>query len=129
MIETNQPNSTELDDDERRHHHRIDKASKMRYQSLQGVADQTTMTVAELCDFSGGGIRFLAPEPLAKNEQLIIELHFNGWQEKDDEWIRTGDANDVGQLNAIGAVMWCSDEDNPPGTYEIGLRFTGRVRQ
>ena len=129
MSETSQPNSTVLDDDDRRQHHRIDSGSTMRYQSLQGLADQTKMTVAELCDFSGGGIRFLAPELLAKNEQLIIELNFIGWQEKDDNWIRTGDANDVGQLNAIGAVMWCSAENNPPGTYEIGLRFTGRVRQ
>ena len=127
MTETNRPITDQEHNDDRRQHLRLDRASVMRYQPLQNIAGQGGMKQAELCDFSGGGIRFLAPEPLIKNEQFVIELHFCGWQEKDDEWIRTGNDHDVGCLNAIGAVMWCFEKKETPGTYEVGLRFTGRV--
>jgi len=128
MAETNQPANAELKDD-RRQHGRLDRRSLMRYQPMVDIANHGDMKQAELCDFSGGGIRFLAPEPLIKNEQFIIELHFYGWKEIDDEWIRTGNDKDVGYLKAIGAVMWCSEKNETPGTYEIGLRFTGRVHK
>lgn len=115
-------------EDERRQHSRLDRASTIRYQPLQNLAAQDKMRPAVLCDFGGGGIRFLTDERLQKNEQLVIELHFSGWREKDDDWTRTGNDNDVGNLNAIGAVMWCSESNESSGKFEIGLRFTGRLR-
>nr|MBF0222059.1 PilZ domain-containing protein [Desulfobulbaceae bacterium] len=124
----NSQHSSAVQEDERRQHSRLDRTSTIRYQPLQHLASQGEMKAAELCDFSGGGIRFLTDEPLPKNEQLVIELHFTGWSEKDDDWIRTGNDNDVGNLNAIGAVMWCSKSKEATGRYEIGLRFTGRLR-
>ncbi len=128
MTETSRSVDTEQDD-ERRQHLRIDRTSTIRYQPIQNLANQADMKSGELCDFSGGGIRFLASEPVSKNEQLVIELHFKGWHENGDDWVRTGNDDDVGQLNAVGAVMWCSEKEEPAGTYEIGLRFTGRVRK
>jgi len=128
MEDINQPVNTEQKDD-RRQHVRLDRASVIRYQPLQEIAQKGDMKEATLCDFSGGGIRFLASEALIKNDQYIIELYFCGWQEKGEEWVRTGNDKDVGYLKAIGAVMWCSEKEKTPGTYEIGLRFTGRVHK
>lgn len=114
--------------DERRQHYRLNHSSTIRYQHLHTLAEHNNTQHAELCDFSGGGLRFLTKERLAKNEQLIVELHFSGWQENGDDWVKTGNESDVGYLKAIGAVMWCAEDESKAGTYEIGLRFTGRVR-
>lgn len=114
--------------DERRRHGRFDKRSTILYRRFEDIAKDKQAQRGELCDFSGGGVRFLANQELEKNSQLILELDFAGWQEDGDEWSQTGDLADVGRLKAIGAVMWCAKDAVRADKYEVGVRFTGRVR-
>ncbi len=118
-------NNTNL---ERRNYERLTRKSVLRYRNLEDIRTDHHDETAELCDFGGGGIRYLTPNTLKKNIQIIIELSFTGWREEDDEWIHTGSDQDVGLLKAIGAVMWCARSAGSPDMNEVGVRFTGRVR-
>lgn len=114
--------------DERRRHGRFDKRSTILYRRFEDIAKDKKAQRGELCDFSGGGVRFLANQQLDKNSQLILELDFSGWQDEGEDWIQTGNPADIGRLRAIGQVMWCAEDAAQPGRYEVGVRFTGRVR-
>jgi len=114
--------------DERRRHGRFNKRSSILYRRFEDIAKDKQAQHGELCDFSGGGVRFLANQELAKDSQLILELEFSGWQEDGEEWTRTGDPSDIGSLKAIGAVMWSAPHDSQSNKYEVGVRFTGRIR-
>lgn len=114
--------------DERRQHDRFRRRSAISYRRFEDITKNTHAQRGHLCDFSGGGARFLANQAITKGTQIILELEFTGWVEDDDEWTQTGDPGDIGVLKAIGAVMWCANDSAQPGKYEIGVRFTGRVR-
>ncbi len=114
--------------DERRRHGRFDKRSSILYRRFEDIAKDKNAQRGKLCDFSGGGVRFLANQQLDKDSQLILELEFAGWQEDGEEWTRTGNPSDIGRLKAIGAVMWCAKDASQPNKYEVGVRFTGRIR-
>ena len=114
--------------DERRRHSRFDKRSFLLYRGFEDIAKDKHAQRGKLCDFSGGGVRFLANQELSKGNQLILELDFAGWQEDGEEWIQTGNPADLGKLKAIGEVMWCSQDTTQPTKYEVGVRFTGRIR-
>ncbi len=122
--------SDEIDmlQDERRRHIRFGKHTPIIYRRFEDLAQDAHVQHGELRDFSGGGVRFLAGQALEKNSQLILELDFPGWQEEGDDWIQTGDPADIGRLRAIGAVMWCARDAGADDKYEIGVRFTGRIR-
>ena len=121
-------NEISLFQDERRRHIRFDKRFIIFYRGLEDIARDQVDRHAELLDFSGGGARFLAIQELETGSQLILELDFSGWQEDGEEWIKTDDPGDIGSLKAIGEVMWCSKNSLQPGMYEVGVRFTGRIR-
>lgn len=114
--------------DERRRHGRFDKRSSILYRRFEDIAKDKHAQRGELCDFSGGGVRFLANQELTKGSQLILELDFAGWQEDGEEWVKTGNPADLGKLKAIGEVMWCTKDSDQPTKYEAGVRFTGRIR-
>lgn len=114
--------------DERRQHDRFHRRSTIYYRRFEDIAKDTKAQRGNLCDFSGGGARFLATQAIDKGTQIILELEFAGWVEDGEEWTQTKDPGDIGSLKAIGAVMWCSEDLSQPGKYEIGVRFTGRVR-
>jgi hypothetical protein len=114
--------------DERRRHERLGKRFTILYRGFEDIARDTNAQHGELLDFSGGGVRFLANRELRKGRQLILELDFSGWQEDGEEWTRTDDPADIGKLKAIGEVMWCAEDTLTPDRYEVGVRFTGRIR-
>jgi len=114
--------------DERRRHSRFDKRSFLLYRGFEDISREKRAQRGELCDFSGGGVRFLANHALDKGSQLILELDFSGWQEDGDEWVQTGDPADLGVLKAIGEVMWCAEDSSQPTKHEVGVRFTGRIK-
>jgi len=113
--------------EERRRHERLGKKFTVSYRLLENMANEEMNKLAELCDFSGGGARFLASEPQEKNEQLVLAFEFPGWQTDGDDWARSGEDDDVGHLQVIGTVMWCCDRSGSEPFYEIGVRFTGRI--
>lgn len=114
--------------DERRQHDRLHRRSNISYRRFEDIAKNTHAQRGNLCDYSGGGVRFLANQAIDKGTQIILELEFAGWVEDGDEWTPTGDPGDIGILKAIGSVMWCAKDSAQPAKYEIGVRFTGRVR-
>jgi c-di-GMP-binding flagellar brake protein YcgR len=114
--------------DERRRHDRLGKRLSILYRGFEDIAKDKHAQRGELCDFSGGGARFLANQELHKGSQLILELDFVGWQEDGEEWVQTGNPADLGKLKAIGEVMWCANTSDQPTKHEVGVRFTGRIR-
>ncbi len=115
------------DSQEKRHYERVTKKATIVYHHIDDITNQEDGHLAELCDFSGGGARFITDELLLKNSQLMLNLNFDGWQIDNEELVWTGKDEDVGKLKALGQVMWCSQKDTNE-TYEIGVRFIGRVQ-
>ena len=113
---------------EHRQYERLQAKSTILYRQMDDLVGSTDGHSARLCDFGGGGVRFLTNEMLAKNLQLVLDLEFAGWRNSSDEWIWTGQESDVGKLKALGMVMWCSTNDKNSGLYEVGVRFIGRVK-
>ncbi len=114
-------------EEERRRHGRFNKRQAILYRRFEDIAKDKHAMRGELCDFSGGGVRFLADQELYKNSQLILELDFPGWQDEGEEWTQTGNPSDIGRLKAIGTIMWCSRAEAQPTKFEVGVRFTGRI--
>jgi hypothetical protein len=112
--------------DEKRSYERLPRNTAIVYRRMDELVDENSGHSAQLCDFSGGGARFLTDESLAKNAQLVLHLEFSGWRNNNDELVWTGGASDIGRLKAIGVVMWCAAADKA-GLHEIGIRFVGRV--
>ncbi len=112
---------------ERRQYERLSKKATIAYRFMDEMTNEHAGHNARLCDFSGGGARFLTNELLSKNSQLILNLEFNGWQNNSGELLWTGSDCDVGKLKAIGIIMWCSTSADKTGFYEVGVRFVGRV--
>lgn len=93
--------------------HVIDKGSK---QQRQG----------EVVDGSPGGVRFKAKKSIAKNTRLYIKLDSSEWGEE-LTYLCKGD--DLGLVEIVGSVMWCLENHEKPGEYEVGTRFLGKVEQ
>ena len=104
------------------------KNFKMRYSLADEVFDTDFTSKGEIIDISAGGVRFLSPDELTKNTQLVILLQFQGWNVQDENWFQTGDRNDHGELAVIGVVMWSDTSRNKAGCYEVGVRFAGRMQ-
>ena len=111
---------------ERRSHERLPKEAVISYCLFEELPLSASRRQGKLCDFSGGGVRFLAAESLTKGTQLVLELTFKGWQAADQNWLWTGNNSDEGILKALGAVMWCASTPDKE-QFELGVRFTGRL--
>ncbi len=121
-------NRQTLHNEERRNHERLIRKSSLSYRTIDDLSKNDLEHSAELCDFSGGGVRFISNQALKKNTQLVLNLTFPGWTDHQDTWVPTGNTEDISELNAIGAVMWCSEDKNKLGQFEIGVHFTGRIK-
>ena len=113
---------------ERRRYERLDRKFDIRYRRLDEMFAVDCDRKATLCDFGGGGVRFVGKEKLEKNQQVVVRIEFSGWKAEGDEWVHTGNDGDSGVLKAIGRVMWsalCKHSDNE---YEVGVMFTGRMK-
>ncbi len=115
--------------EERRRHERLAAEFKIHYSLLEDLDAPGGERSAEMCDFSGGGVRFLCDSLLDKQSQLLIRIEFMGWKDEGGEWIRTGSKDDVGVLKALGRVMWCAASEQRHGFYEAGVMFTGRMTE
>jgi hypothetical protein len=110
---------------ERRQYERLKKKREVHYREIAAVDDQGLMLQGTMLDCSGGGIRFETEQAHEKNRQLLLELEFDGWNTEGEEWIRTGMERDKGKIRVLGAVMWCQEISGRPGSFELGVRFTG----
>ena len=113
---------------ERRKFERLEKEGVLHYQKLESLQGEGTWYQATMLDFSGGGVRFLGRESFDKSTQLVMDLEFSGWAEQGESWVKTESQDDVGLLRVIGSVMWCVESGNDMAEYEVGFRFTGRIK-
>lgn len=116
---------------ERRQHERLEKRFTIYYRRLEDLSfpdEEVPDIEAEIVDIGGGGLCFLSDSPLEISSQLVILLEFSGWLADMDEWIITHNSSDVGLLRVVGMVVRVAVSETFPDKFEIGVRFTGRVR-
>ncbi len=110
---------------ERRFHERIAKNLAVRYTRLEDLLDEAPRQSGELLDLGGGGLCFLAPAAIPLSTQLVLVLEFPGWHAENGKWVATKLEEDVGMLQAVGQVAWVAASRAQPGSYEIGVQFSG----
>lgn len=81
-----------------------------------------------LLDYSLAGMRFVTDEQLRKNTELLIELDFSGLGKDTAEWRRRWEEQEAERLQVIGAVMWCEEQKDRAGRFEVGTRFLEKAR-
>ena len=77
-------------------------------------------------DGSPGGLRFKVKKSLSKNTRLYIKLDSDEWGE---ELTYLCKSRELGLVEMIGSVMWCLENHEKPGEFEVGTRFVGQVEQ
>lgn len=116
-----------MDMGERRNFERMVRSASISYRRMEYIVDDE-MLDGTMLDCSSGGVRFTVTETYMKNDQLLMELEFDGWVDNGEKWLWTDNGDDIGVLRVIGAVMWCKKSSDLLGNYEVGVRFTGRVK-
>lgn len=117
----------ELHSNERRCYDRLKKKFKIRYCLADKLSENHYDLEGEVLDISPSGIRFLSSGKFSKNTQLVMLLEFHGWDIENNDWIATGMEIDCSELTIIGMVMWSSPSLEHGNTFEVGVRFSGRV--
>jgi len=113
---------------ERRKYERIEKRLGVRYGRLESYGAAGLDREGELLDISGGGLCFLADDPLELGSQVVVSLGFPGWKTEGDTWIATKNDDDVGTVKVVGMVVWVAVSRVEPGRFDIGLQFSGIIR-
>lgn len=111
---------------ERRRYDRLEKEFAFRYTVFDDLAHATLAEKGLILDIGGGGLRFLSSRRWVKNEQLLMQLDFAGWQIDDAGCITIQSSNDCASMLVIGSVMW-SAETAQEDQFEVGIRFTARM--
>jgi hypothetical protein len=114
--------------EERRKHPRLDKVIKMRYQKMENIAKKAPYREGVLLDISSAGLRFLAPQPLEINSQLVIVLEFPGWLTEDNNWT-PDDRTERGVQQALGQVLRVQASQTEPGQFEVAVRLSGQLQE
>ena len=121
--------SADITDDEKRQHERFSKSYKVLYRGMADLASPSSAQEGVVIDVGGGGLSFLAGEPLEVGSQLALLVEFSGWvAEETGDWVVTRDDNDVAELEVIAEVTRYEVSPTVPGRFEIGVRFCGRIK-
>ena len=123
------PDSAFSTDDEKRRYERLSKSYKVLYRRMVDLASPSSAQEGVVIDVGGGGLSFLAGEPLEEGSQLALLVEFSGWvTDESGDWVATHDENDVAELEVIAEVIRYSVSQTVPGRFEIGVRFSGRIK-
>ncbi len=115
--------------DDRRQHERLERSFTIQYRRLEDLSVPGVEDIeAEIVDIGGGGLCFLSDDPIEISTQLVLVLEFSGWLADMDEWVITRKSEDVGVLKVVGMVVRVAVNKAQPDKFEIGVRFTGRIR-
>ncbi len=113
---------------ERRRYERLDKEMGFRYGLYDNLVTPRLDEQGLILDIGGGGLRFLSSRRWCKNDELLMQLDFDGWRldEAGGDAVFTG--GDCDSLLVVGSVMWVTDavEDEQ---FEVGVRFSARVQR
>ncbi len=112
--------------DDRRKYKRKRKQSIVHFQVVESKEKPGHEQEGTLVDYSLGGMRISANEPIKKNTKIYIKLDSEEWgQELTVIWNKPGSS----LIEVIGSVMWCLESPETPGEYEMGARFVEDVEQ
>ena len=117
---------TEVGKDDRRQFTRRNKQSIVHFQVIESPDSMGADKEAVVKDYSAGGIRFSAREPLGKNTRISIRFESEEWG-KDLTAVYKDPKHSL--MDVIGSVMWCLESREIPGEYEIGTQFIDETEQ
>ncbi len=116
------------DSGERRKHERIKKGFPIDYSLLDEFARGDSSRNGRLLDIGGGGLCFLAREPVTEQSSLVLLLDVLGWNPVMDEWVREQQEYDLGPMQVICTVVRVCESEESPGEYEVAVRFSGQIK-
>lgn len=114
---------------ERRKGVRQNRRFAFRFKTMGADNDNTTLRGGMLLDYSMAGIRFLTGEQLPKNTSLLIELDFDNFGAQTSSWRNLWEEKEAESLKVIGSVMWCQENKEKAGEFEVGTRFVEKAQQ
>lgn len=115
-----------MGEDDRRKYHRRKKQSIISFHIIEESGNKKKTKQATVIDGSKGGLRFRTNELLPKNTTLYIKLDSEEWGKELTYHCKDGSLDLVAM---IGSVMWCLENENTPGEFEVGTRFINMVEQ
>jgi hypothetical protein len=98
-----------------------------RFKKIGEKGRKGPVTDGTLIDYSIAGIRFVTGERLEKNTALEIELDFEKFGYETKNWRSLWDEYEATSLQVIGSVMWCQQNKQIPGEFEVGTRFVEKA--
>ena len=115
--------------EEKRRYDRLNKSYKVLYRGMADIATPSAAQEGVVIDVGGGGLSFLAGQPIEKGSQLVLLVEFTGWVAQDNgDWVVTHNDSDVAELEVVAEVIRYTVSASVPGRFEIGVRFRGRVK-
>lgn len=111
---------------ERRSYERLEKEFAFHYTLLSDLANAELTEQGVILDIGGGGLRFLSSEKWNKNEQLLMQLDFEGWRIEGVNCVVCDKGEGCGSMLVVGSVMWSAETANEE-QFEVGVRFTARM--
>jgi len=114
-----------MGEDDRRKYSRKKKQSIISFHVIDD-SNEELQEEGEVVDGSVGGVRFRSKKSLSKNTRIYIKLDSGDWGE---ELTYVCKKDDMGLVEIIGSVMWCLENEDRPGEFEVGTRFIDMVEQ
>ncbi len=115
-----------MGEDDRRKYTRRKKQSVISFQIIEATNKKIQSQEGVVLDGSEGGVRFSAQRSLHKNTKIYIKLKSEDWGE---ELTVLCQDEKVDLLEMIGSVMWCLENEEKPGEFEIGTQFVEMLEQ
>ncbi len=112
--------------DDRRQFRRQHKQSIVHFQVVESQEKSGRDCEGTMVDYSPGGLRFTAKEPIRKNAKIYIKLESEEWGK---ELTVIWQCPNRSLLEMIASVMWCLESRETPGEFEVGARFEGDTEQ
>jgi PilZ domain len=112
--------------DDRRRFKRQRKQSIVHFQVVESKGEPGPDQEGTMLDYSLGGMRFSAKEPIKKNTKIYIKLESEEWGKELTVVWRNPNRS---LMEVIGSVMWCLESPETPGEFEVGARFVGDLEQ
>ncbi|MEW5724249.1 MAG: hypothetical protein AB1896_14155 [Thermodesulfobacteriota bacterium] len=91
---------------------------------LTGRGDEFKTSVIK--NIGGGGLMFLAPEPLSGGRQLVMKIYITGWRPDGDDLIEAPGEDVETPITAVAEVTHC-EFNQAEGRWSVGVKFLGRI--
>ncbi len=114
-----------MGEDDRRKFKRKKRQSVISFHLIEEKGKDKTQE-GIVVDCSQGGVRFKSKKSIDKNTRIYIKLDSEDWGDELTYFCKDTDS-EIGLVEVIGSVMWCLENENNPGEFEVGTRFIGQI--